>query len=78
MTTKATRVPNCHYWPFAHRVAALGYLQRPKELEAAVGELMKRKPEFSCSFARERLFYIKEPAHIERYVEGLRRAGFAQ
>jgi len=24
---KATRVPNCHYWPFAHRVSALGHLQ---------------------------------------------------
>jgi hypothetical protein len=36
---------------------------------------MRRKPEFSCSFARERLFYIKESEHIERYIEGLRRAG---
>jgi adenylate cyclase len=73
--TKATRVPNCHYWPFAHRVAALGYLQRPADLAAAVAELMRRKPKFSCSFARERLFYIKESEHIERYIEGLRRAG---
>jgi TolB-like protein/tetratricopeptide (TPR) repeat protein len=73
--TKATRVPNCHYWPFAHRVAALGYLQRPAELAAAVGELLRRKPGFTRRFARERLFYIKETAHIERYVEGLRRAG---
>jgi len=74
-STKATRVANCHYWPFAHRVAALGYLQRPAQLAVAVRELMRRKPAFSCSLARERLFYIKEPAHIERYVEGLRRAG---
>ena len=73
--TKATRVPNCHYWPFAHRVAALGYLQRPAELAAAVAALMRRKPGFTCAFARERLFYIKESAHIEQYVEGLRRAG---
>jgi TolB-like protein/Flp pilus assembly protein TadD len=75
--TKATRVPNCHYWPFAHRVAALGYLQRPAELTAAVAELMRRKPGFTCAFARERLFYIKESAHIEQYVEGLRRAGLS-
>jgi tetratricopeptide (TPR) repeat protein len=73
--TKATRVPNCHYWPFAHRVAALGYLRRPAELAAAVAALMRRKPGFTCAFARERLFYIKESAHIEQYVEGLRRAG---
>ena len=28
---KATRVPNCHYWGFSHRVAALGHLQRLDE-----------------------------------------------
>ena len=75
--TKATRVPNCHYWAFAHRVAALGYLQRPAESAAAIAELMRRKPGFSCSFARERLFYIRESQHIERYLEGLRRAGLS-
>lgn len=74
---KATRVPNCHYWPFAHRVVALGYLQRESELPRALAELRQRKPEFSCAFARERLFYIKDPEHLERYVEGLRRAGVA-
>lgn len=73
--TKATRVPNCHYWPFAHRVSALGYLDRPADLSAAVVALLQRKPGFTCAFARERLFYIKESTHIERYVEGLRRAG---
>ena len=76
--TKATRVPNCHYWAFAHRVAALGYLQRPAELATAVADLLRRKPGFSCSFARERLFYIRDAAHIERYVEGLRRAGLEE
>jgi adenylate cyclase len=75
---KATRIPNCHYWPFAHRVAALGYLQRDSELPHALAELRQRKPEFSCAFARERLFYIKDPKHLERYVEGLRRAGVAE
>ena len=28
---KATRIPNCHYWGFSHRVAALGHLQRSDE-----------------------------------------------
>ncbi len=72
---KATRVPNCHYWPFAHRVAALGYLQWENELPGALAELRQRKPEFSRAFARERLFYIKDPQHIDRYLEGLRKAG---
>lgn len=72
---KATRVPHCHYWPFAHRVAALGHLQWANELPGALAELRQRKPEFSCAFARERLFYIKDPQHMDRYVEGLRKTG---
>jgi TolB-like protein/Tfp pilus assembly protein PilF len=72
---KATRVPNCHYWPFAHRVAALGHLGRANEIPGALAELLQRKPGFSCAFARERLFYIKDPRHLDRYVEGLRKAG---
>jgi TolB-like protein/Tfp pilus assembly protein PilF len=75
---RATRVPNCHYWPFAHRVAALGYLGWKRELAPALSELAERKPNFSCAFARERLFYIKNPEHIERYLGGLRKAGVAE
>ncbi len=71
----ATRVPNCHYWPFAHRVAALGHLQRQTQLPSALAELEQSKSNFSCALARERLFYIKDPAHLERYIEGLRKAG---
>jgi len=72
---KATRVPNCHYWPFAHRVAALGFLPERGGLEVARAELMERKPEFSCAFARRRLFYIKDSAQLDLYAEGLHRAG---
>jgi TolB-like protein/Tfp pilus assembly protein PilF len=75
---RATRVPNCHYWPFVHRVAALGYLQRESELAVALAELRQRKPDFSCAFARARLFYIKDPEHLERYVQGLRMAGVTE
>ena len=72
---RATRVPHAHYWPFAHRVSALGHLERPEELRVATRELLQRKPDFSCSFARKRLFYIKSPNQLELYVEGLRKAG---
>ncbi len=75
---RATRVPNCHYWPFAHRLAALGHLQRKSELPGALADLQHRKPNFSCAFARERLFYIKNPEHLERYLEGLRNAGLTE
>jgi len=75
-STKATRVPNCHYWPFAHRVSALGHLDRTKLVADAKAELLQRQPKFSCDFAEQRLFYIKNRGHIERYLEGLRKAGF--
>lgn len=75
---KATRVPNCHYWPFAHRVAALGHAGRRGEIETAVSELLARKPGFSCSLARARLFYVKNAEHLETYVEGLRGAGLPE
>ena len=75
---RATRVPNAHYWAFAHRVSALGHLDRPEDLHAATNELLQRKPDFSCSFALKRLFYVKNPDQLELYVAGLRRAGIPE
>ena len=72
---KATRVPNCHYWGFSHRVAALGHLQRSDELEAALTELRQINPDFTSKFAQRRLFYLKDPDQIALYIDGLRRAG---
>lgn len=72
---KATRVPNCHYWGYAHRVAALGYLPHADERKLALAELLKVKPEFTCEFARRRLFYLKDPAQIALYLDGLRQSG---
>jgi len=74
---RATRVPNAHYWAFAHRVSALGHLERPEELAAAVNDLLQSKPDFSRSFARKRLFYLKDGGQLELYLEGLRRAGIS-
>jgi TolB-like protein/Tfp pilus assembly protein PilF len=75
---KATRVPNCHYWPFSHRVSALGHLGATDELRAAVQALLDRKPGFNCQAARQRLFYIKNPEQIDIYLEGLRKAGIPE
>lgn len=75
---RATQVPGAHYWPYAHRVSALGHLDEPREVAAALCELQQLKPGFSCSFARERLFFVKDPAHLDTYVEGLRRAGLQE
>jgi TolB-like protein len=72
---QATRVPNCHYWGFSHRVAALGHLQRAHESEVALTELRKISPGFNCKLAQRRLFYVKNSGQIALYIEGLRQAG---
>ena len=72
---KATRVPNAHYWPFAHRVSALGHLRNQDDLGVAKDDLLQRVPDFCCSSARRRLFYVRDPAQLDLYVEGLRLAG---
>jgi TolB-like protein len=72
---RSLRVPNCHYWPYAHRVSALGHLQRRTEAVAAIEELMERRPGFTCALARKRLFYVKEPNQLKLYLQGLRKAG---
>jgi TolB-like protein/Tfp pilus assembly protein PilF len=71
---RATRVPNAHYWAFAHHAAALGHLGH-QEAARAVAELLKRKPDFTCGFARRRLFYIKSTEQLDLYVQGLRKCG---
>ncbi len=71
----ALRVPNCQYWANAHLAASLGHLNREKDARKAVAELLRRKPEFSCRYAKERLFYLENRAQLEHYVEGLRLAG---
>ena len=58
---RASRVPNSHFWPLAHRVSALGHLPRPQDIPGAIAELLHRKPDFTCSYARERLLLHQRP-----------------
>jgi TolB-like protein len=71
----ALRVPNCQYWTNAHFAAALGHLNKADEARHAVAELLRRKPGFSCRYAKEHLFFLENRAQLEHYVEGLRLAG---
>jgi TolB-like protein len=72
---KAIRVPNCQYWGYAHRVSALGHLGRRDQSKAALADLLKLKPDFTCRLAEQRLFYVRDAKHIARYVDGLRKGG---
>ena len=55
-----------------------GTWNRPDTCGVATGELLQRMPDFACSFARKRLFYVKNPEQLAFYVEGLRRAGIPE
>ncbi len=72
---RATLVPQCHYWPYAHRAAALGQLDDRHEAAKAVADLLRLRPGFSCALGRARLFYVRSASQRDLYVEGLRRAG---
>jgi tetratricopeptide (TPR) repeat protein len=72
---KGTRTPNATYWPFATVTASLGLLGAREEAQAAAAALLDRKPDYSCSFAREDLFFCANKTFIDRYAEGLARAG---
>jgi tetratricopeptide (TPR) repeat protein len=72
---KAIRVPNSHYSPVAYRAAALGHLPDERASREAAADLLRRVPDFTCGLARARLFFVKDPAHLDLYIDGLRRAG---
>lgn len=75
---RATRIPNAHFTAFAHQVSALGHLGRDGVLPTAIGELLRRRPDYTCNLARKGLFYVKQPQQIETYIEGLRKAGITE
>ena len=76
-TEKAHSLANYQYWTTAHRMVALIYLDRLEEAAAQKKQLIKEEPEFTQSFARKKLFYLKSDAQIKIYIEGLQRAGIA-
>jgi TolB-like protein/class 3 adenylate cyclase len=71
----AVRIPNAQYWARAHLVAALGHLGDQVQAASAVTDLLQIKPDFSISFARDHLFYLKRTDQIETYLTGLSKAG---
>jgi TolB-like protein/DNA-binding response OmpR family regulator len=74
---RAAQVPNAHYSAHANLLAALGYAGDQARIEHAQAALMRAKPDFSLELARGRLFYLKSASQLERYIEGLRRAGIS-
>ena len=71
----SVRRPNAQPWAYATLCAALGHLGQSDEAAVVREELLKRKPDFSISFIRRFVYYNKNPDHLERYIEGMRKAG---
>jgi TolB-like protein/Tfp pilus assembly protein PilF len=72
---RAHLIPNCQYWTTAHKVVALALLNRRDEARKLVNQLREDKPEFSREFARKKLFYLKRPEQLQRYLDALEKAG---
>jgi tetratricopeptide (TPR) repeat protein len=71
----SVRRPNADLWAYATLCAVLGHLDLLDEARTAREELLKRKPDFSQGFVRRFVYYNKIPAHLERYIDGLCKAG---
>jgi TolB-like protein/DNA-binding winged helix-turn-helix (wHTH) protein len=74
---QACRHPNATSWAFATHAAILGHLGKIDGAAAAITELVGRKAGYTQARAREDLFFCADRAFIERYVDGLRRAGLS-
>lgn len=72
---RAITVPNCQYWATAHKVVALAHLDRSDDTVRAVASLAAENPAFTIEYARRKLFFLKRPEQLDRYVAGLRAAG---
>jgi len=74
----AVRKPNADVWAYSTLAAVLGHLATLDEARSALEELLKRKPDFSLGLVRRLVLYNKIPAHLELYLDGLRKAGLPE
>lgn len=74
---RAAQLPNAQYWAHAHLVSALGHLGDLEQAMGAIADLLRIKPNFTRDYAKSRLFYLKNPAQLALYTDGLRRAGMS-
>jgi adenylate cyclase len=72
---RAAEIPNHQYWTYAHKAVALAFLGKDTEAHHALAAALAKQPHLSVRYVREKLFYLKDAAQLERYLEGLERAG---
>lgn len=75
---RAADIPNCQYWALSHAVVALSCLERMDEARKMAARLRRERSDFSLSFARKRLFYLKRNDQMQLYLAGLEKAGIPE
>jgi len=73
----AAEIPNHQYWTYAHKAVALALLGREIEARHALAEALAKQPCLSVGYARKKLYYLKSSEQLDRYADGLQRAGAA-
>jgi len=71
----ASQIPNRQYWTLAHKAVALCRLGRLDEARMVLAAILREQPAFSVSFARRKLYYVKDPDQLEGYLGALSAAG---
>lgn len=74
-TERAAAIPNHQYWTLAHKAVALAYLGRDEEAKHVLKAAITEQPNLSVTFARKKMYFLKQPGQLEFYIEGLKRAG---
>jgi TolB-like protein/Tfp pilus assembly protein PilF len=72
---RAGEIPNCQFWAAAHKTVALAHLGELESAQEQVTRLLREQPQFSRTFARKKLFYIKDEGQLGMYLDGLKLAG---
>ena len=75
---KAIRAPHATFWPHLAYTASLAYLGQADHAKAALAELLKYKPGYTCAVARDDFFFTRNNEIVERAVDGLRKAGLPE
>ncbi len=70
-TQKASSLPNCQYWTTAHAAIAMSHLGAKQEATLQLAKLCQQMPQFCQQFVKEKLFYLKEPEHVNFYLASL-------
>ncbi len=65
------------YWPQAVLAASLTHLDRMDEARDAVAAALEAMPDLSLAYL-DKTFPTKEPGGLDRYLEGLRKAGLPE